>query len=113
VREAAAEQMRTAALQIGGEVDRALSALRESSARGSSLESAILQFTEVVRIEKLRLETGTGVQTDYLAAEADLVSTRVSLADVQYAEVVARVELARATGMLDPSTLAQLLMVKP
>lgn len=112
-RDAAAEQIRNVELQLRGEVDRALSALREASARVNGLESAILQFTEVVRIEKLRLETGTGVQTDYLAAEADLLGTRASLADVQYAEVVARVELARATGLLDPSTLPQLLTVKP
>jgi outer membrane protein TolC len=112
-RDAAAEQVRNVELQIRGEIDRALSALREAGARLAGLESAILQFTEVVRIEKLRLETGTGTQTDYLAAEADLLGARASLADVQYGEVVARVELARATGLLDPATLPQLLTVKP
>lgn len=112
-REAAAEQVRALELQIGGEVDRALSALREASARVASIESAIRQFTEVARIEQLRLDTGTGTQTDYLAAEVDLLTARATLADLQYAEVVARVELARATGLLDPATLSQLLMVKP
>jgi outer membrane protein len=112
-RDAAAEQVRTVELQIRGELDRALSALREASARLISLESAIVQFAEVVRIEKLRLETGTGTQTDYLAAEADLLQTRASVADLQYAEVVAQVEVARITGALDPATLLQLLVVKP
>jgi outer membrane protein TolC len=112
-REAAAEEVRNLELQIGGEVDRALSALREARARVASIESAIRQFTEVARIEQLRLETGTGTQTDYLAAEADVLSARATLADLQYAEVVARVELARATGLLDPATLPQLLTVKP
>lgn len=112
-REAAAEQVRNLELQIGGEVDRALSALREASARVTSIESAIRQFAEVARIEQLRLDTGTGTQTDYLTAEVDLLTARATLADLQYAEVVARVELARATGLLDPATLPQLLMVKP
>jgi outer membrane protein, multidrug efflux system len=112
-RDVAAEQVRNVELQLRGEVDRALSALRAAGARVTGLESAVLQFTEVVRIEKLRLETGTGIQTDYLAAEADLLAARASLADVRYAEVVARIELARATGLLDPSTLSQLLTVTP
>jgi outer membrane protein len=112
-RDAAAEEVRNVELQIHGELDRALSALREASARLTSLESAILQFAEVVRIEKLRLETGTGTQTDYLAAEADLLETRASVADLQYAEVVAQVEVARVTGSLDPATLPQRLTVKP
>jgi outer membrane protein TolC len=112
-REGAAEAVRTLELQIGGEVDRALSALREATARVASIESAIRQFTEVARIEQLRLDTGTGMQTDYLTAEADVLAARATLADLQYAEVVARVELARATGLLDPATLPQLLTVKP
>lgn len=112
-RDVAAEQVRTAELRIRGEVDRALSALREASARLASIESAILQFAEVVRIEKLRLDTGTGTQTDYLAAEANLLGARATLADVQFTEVVARVELARATGLLDPAALSQLLTVQP
>jgi outer membrane protein len=112
-RDAAAEQGRSVELQIRGELDRALSALREASARLISLDSAILQFTEVVRIEKLRLETGTGTQTDYLAAEADLLAARASVADLQYAEVVAQVEVARVTGSLDPAALLQILTVKP
>lgn len=112
-REAAAEQVRNIELQIRGELDRALSALREAAARVASLESAVLQFTEVVRIEKLRLETGTGTQTDYLGAEADLLGARASLADLQYAEVVARVELARVTGVLDRTTLSQVVTVRP
>jgi outer membrane protein TolC len=112
-RDAVVEEVRNLELQIGGEVDRALSALRETTARVASIESAIRQFTEVTRIEKLRLETGTGLQTDYLSAEADLLVARATLADLQFAEVVARVELARATGLLDPATLPQLLTVKP
>jgi outer membrane protein len=112
-RDAAAEHIRHVELQIRGELDRALSALREAGARLISLDSAIVQFTEVVRIEKLRLETGTGTQTDYLAAEADLLQARASVADLQHAEVVAQVEVARVTGALDPATLLQLLVVKP
>lgn len=112
-REAAAEQVRNVELQIRGEFDRAFSALREAGARVASIESAIRYSTEVVRIEKLRLETGTGTQPDYLDEEAELLGARASLADLQYVEVVARVELARVTGLLDRATLQQLVTVKP
>lgn len=60
-------------------------------------------FSAVARTERLRLEVGTGTQTDYLAAEADLLVARADLAQVGHSVIVARAELARITGELDLS----------
>jgi outer membrane protein TolC len=54
----------------------------------------------VARIEALAREVGSGTQTDYLNAEADLVSARARLAEAEHAEIAARLELARVTGVL-------------
>ncbi|MGH7504048.1 MAG: hypothetical protein ACRELX_00280, partial [Longimicrobiales bacterium] len=51
-------------------------------------------------VERLAADAGAGVQTDYLLAESELLDTRAALSAARYAEVVARVELARATGRL-------------
>lgn len=98
---AAAERVRAAEQQVGRDVDRAVATVEESRARAASLETAVSRFAEVARIELLRQETGTGTQTDYLAAEADLLAARAALADARRAVIVARAELARVTGTLD------------
>lgn len=82
-------------------VDEAFASWREKTVRVESLRRAVESQREVVRIEKLRLETGTGTQTDYLDAEADLLSARAQRARTRYAALRARMELARATGALD------------
>jgi outer membrane protein TolC len=62
---------------------------------------------EVVRIQKLLLETGQGTQTDYLDAEADLLAARASLSQARLGEVEARADLARAAGQLTPAWIEE------
>jgi len=105
----AAEQLRLAQIQLAEEVDRALSAVEESRARIKSLAVATERFAEVARIEKLSLEAGSRTQTDYLRAEADLLSARAGLVESRHTEIAARAELARLTGQLNSGWIAQLL----
>jgi outer membrane protein TolC len=104
---AAAEQVRTAGVETGMALDRALAELQQSRAVVSSLAGAVEKFEEVARVEKLRLDNGAGTQTDYLRAEGDLVLARANLAAARYRAVAARVELARISGVLGPDWVEQ------
>jgi outer membrane protein TolC len=88
-------------------IDRALSALMAADARTAAWQAAVDQGEEVVRMEQLALDTGGGVQTDYLAAHAELLRARAALAQARFAAVMARVDLASATGDLTPAWLAE------
>lgn len=87
-------------------VDRALTALNAARARVTALAAAVTQSEEVTRIERLALEAGAGVQSDYLTAEAALFRARAALTDATATEVLARVELARVTGELTTDWVA-------
>ncbi len=104
---AAAARVRGVEQQLGREVDRATSAIEEARARVTALETAVSRFAEVVRIEVLRLDAGTGTQTDYLDAEADLLAAQAALAEARHGAIAARVELARVTGTLDLAWVEQ------
>jgi outer membrane protein TolC len=110
---AAQEQLRGAELNVEQAVDRSLAALREAHARVAALETAVDQSAEVARIEQLSLEVGSGTQTDYLNAEANLLGARASLIEARHAEISARVELARITGELSRDWLAHTLEPVP
>lgn len=83
-------------------LDQALAALERAQARTVSLQEAAEQFREVVRVEALRLEHGAGTQVDYLQAVSELAAAESALAESRFAEIVARTDLARATGTLEP-----------
>lgn len=104
---AAQEQVRLAELQVREDVDRAAAAAEEAEARIASLVKAEERFAEVVRVQKLMLDEGAGTQTDYLNAEADLLGARASLAEARHAAALARVDLARAAGLLTPEWLRE------
>jgi outer membrane protein len=104
---AAQEQVRLAEVQVREDVDRAAAAGEEAEARIASLTKAEERFAEVVRVQKLMLDEGAGTQTDYLNAEADLLGARASLAEARHAAALARVDLARAAGLLTPEWLRQ------
>ncbi|MDE3151329.1 MAG: TolC family protein, partial [Gemmatimonadota bacterium] len=104
---AAAEQVRAAQLDVERRVDQNLAALNEARARVTALETAVAQTQEVERIEKLALDVGTVVQSDYLDAEARLYSTQAGLIRARHAEIGARVDLARTLGELSRSWLAR------
>lgn len=101
-RRRAGEELRVAEKTIERAVDRAASRVDETLARIRSLERATSRSEEVVRIERLRLDEGRGIQTDYLDAEASLLAVRARLVEARHATIRARVELARAVGTLDP-----------
>jgi outer membrane protein TolC len=104
-RDAAAERLRAAREQAARDVDRALASLEQSLASTSSLTRAVDSFGEVARIEQLRLEAGTGTQTDFLDAQADLLAARADLSRARHGAIAARVELARAAGELSTEWL--------
>jgi outer membrane protein len=95
-----------AELRVTDGVDGALVALLSAEARSAAWRAAVEQLAEVVRIERLALDTGGGVQTDYLNAEAELLRARASLTESRYAALVAHVELARAAGDLTAEWIA-------
>lgn len=110
---AAAEQLRGAQLSVEQRIDQALAALREAHARVAALQSAVERSAEVTRIERLSLEVGSGTETDYLDAEARLLSARAGLIEARHAEISARVELAGMTGELSRDWLDQALETVP
>jgi outer membrane protein len=109
----ATEQLRLARLNIEQGVDRAFAALREAHAQSAALESASEESAEVARIERLSLDVGSGTQTDYLNAEANLLRARASLIEARHAEISARVSLARIVGQLSRDWLARTLETTP
>ncbi|MGH7468270.1 MAG: TolC family protein [Longimicrobiales bacterium] len=96
-----------AELRIAEAVDRAFSAHEAARARADALRAAVTQAEEVARIERLALEAGSGVQSDYISAEAELFRVRAALTDATYAQVLARVELAGITGEISPDWIAR------
>ena len=107
LREASHANLRLAELGAAASVDRALATLEEAEARAASLHTAVDRSAEVARIERLRLDTGTGVQADYLQAEATLLSLRATLSEVEHGAVLARIQLAKAVGELDEGWLEE------
>jgi len=103
---AAQERLRLTQSDVAQELDRALSAVAEAEARVASLGTAVARSEEVARIEQLRLDAGSGVQRDYLDAEAVLFANRAALVQAENAEILARVSVARITGALDVAWLA-------
>lgn len=101
----AGEELRLAQLRLEEAVDVALNAEREARALVEAVSRAVEHQAEVVRIEILTLEEGAGTQTDYLAAEAELLRVRSALIEARHRHIAARVELARVVGELDAAWL--------
>jgi outer membrane protein len=108
--EAARAELGAVLREVEDAVDAALTGYRAAVSRVAALETAEAQSAEVARIEALALEAGAGVQTDYLRAEADLLSTRAALAEARHGAAEARIRLARATGGLDLARVLELLV---
>jgi len=111
--DAAAARAREAELGAADAADRALAALEASAGRTEALAAAVKHLAEVVRVERLSLDVGSGVQTDYLRAEADLMRARAALAQARYAHIAAVVDLAAITGDLTPEWLAGMVETTP
>jgi len=106
---AAAAQLEAARQAAEQSVDAAVATLTSASATVEALATAVAQSEEVERIRLLSLQVGSGTETDYLDAEATLLSNRASLVQAQNAEIAARVELARVTGELSPEWMVRVL----
>ncbi len=104
---AAQAELAAAELRVADAIDRALSAFEAARARTQALRAAVAQAAEVARIERLALDAGSGVQTDYIIAEAELFRVRAALTETSYTEVLARVELARVVGELSNEWIQQ------
>lgn len=98
---AARGDLDVARLQVEQAVDAAATAVVEADARAEALAVALAQWDEVTRIEALALETGSGTQSDLLSAQAGLYQARAGQAQARYNAILARVQLARAEGVLD------------
>jgi outer membrane protein TolC len=103
---AAAARLRLLEDALAAELDRALAARAETLARAAALEVAAARAAEVVRIERLRLDAGAGVEADYLEAEAELLELRAQRVDAAHAAVAAQAELARLAGALSAEWIA-------
>jgi outer membrane protein TolC len=109
----AVAQLRLARMGVETSVDQALGAMREARARVAALSGAVDQSAEVARIERLALDVGSGTQSDFLEAEANLLGARAGLIDARHAEVMARVELARLLGELTRAWITRTLEQSP
>jgi multidrug efflux system outer membrane protein len=111
--DAAQEQLALAELEGREQLDRALTQVREQSARSEAVATAVRHLAEVTRIERLALDAGVGTQTDFLRAEADLHRARAALVQAEYGAILALVELARTTGDLTIDWLHRTLETSP
>jgi len=106
--QAANEQVRSAEQAAELSVDGALATVTAARATVDALASAVEQSEEVERIRLLSVQVGSGTETDYLDAEATLLSNRAALVQARHAEIAARIELARVTGVLTPEWLTRM-----
>ncbi len=70
-------------------------------------------LAEVARIERLSLEAGIGVQSEYLRAEARLAEARARLASLEHEQTLSLIRLAEASGTLTLEWLEQLVENSP
>ncbi len=105
---AANEQLRAARQAAELSVDAALATVAAARATVDALVTAVAQSEEVERIRLLSVQVGSGTETDYLDAEATLLSNRAALVQARNAEIAARIELARVTGVLTPEWLTRM-----
>ncbi len=110
---AATEGLRLTEMEVQRALDRVLSAVDEAEARTRALRKAVEQFDEVVRIERLELDAGSGLQTDYLRAEAELFEAQAQLTRAEHGEITAQIDLARVSGQLSRRWVADELEVEP
>jgi len=97
----AEDQLDQTRLAVEGALDQANTSLVEATGRAEALQASVTQWREVARIEALSLETGAGVQEDFLRAEARLYGAQAGYARARYDVVLAHIRMARAQGTLD------------
>jgi multidrug efflux system outer membrane protein len=110
---AAGAQVEVVREQVALAADRARTAEAEARARAEALTVAVDRFEELVRVERLALDEGSGVQSDFLRAQAGLLGARAGLARARREVVEARVAWARAVGTLDVDWIDHRMEVRP
>jgi len=110
---AAEARVLDAETEVAGALDRALAADQEAGARVAAGIRATRHLGELTRIERLRLETGVGTETDFLRAEADFRRAQAELVEARHAAILARVEVARLTGALTEEWVATMVEAMP
>lgn len=88
--------------------DAARAAEAEARSRADALAAAVERFAELARVERLALDEGVGLQSDWLRAEAGLFESRAGLAEARHRVLAARIAWARAVGRLDLDWITQL-----
>lgn len=99
-RAAATASLRLAELDVEAAIDDALTAAVEADARAAALEDAVASYRAVLDVERLALDEGAGVQSDFLRAAASLRDAETALSAARHARFIARVRLAQAAGLL-------------
>lgn len=97
----AEDQLEQTRLAVENALDGARTSLVEAQGRVEALQASVAQWQEVARIEALSLETGAGVQQDFLRAEARLFGAQAGYARARYDVVLAHIRMARTQGTLD------------
>jgi outer membrane protein TolC len=100
-RRAAEEQLRLVEDDTAARIDRAWAGVESARSRAEALAAAARARDDVARVEKVALDVGAGVVSDYLEALADLFETHAAEIRARHAILSSEVELARATGALD------------
>jgi len=103
----------TTSLRVQEAIDHAVGSVQELGARVEALTVSVGHLEEIVRIEQLTLDAGTGIQAEYLRAQANLREARARLAQVRHTEIAARLELSRLSGDLDVAWLEEALEMTP
>ncbi|MSR22036.1 MAG: TolC family protein [Gemmatimonadetes bacterium] len=110
---AATEELRLREIEVADALEAARAAAGAAAARTRAFEASIAQWEEIARIETLALDEGTGVQSDYLEAEAALFAARAEYAGARYEEIRSLLAAARVEGRLGRSWLDNMLETIP
>lgn len=100
-RRAAEERLRLVEDETAARIDRARAGVESARTRAEALAAAAEARDDVARVEKVAVDVGAGVVSDYLDALADLFEVRAAEIRARHAILRSEVELARATGDLD------------
>lgn len=103
----ASEALRAVELMVEDGVEGAMAAIEEAEALREALERGEAQAAEVARIEALALEVGSGIQAEFLRAQAGLFRARASLTQARHGEAMAWFRLARVMGELSTDWLRE------
>ncbi len=112
-RRAAEERLRLVEDETAARIDRARAGVEAARTRAAALATAVQARDEVARVEKIAVDVGAGVVSDYLDALADLFEARAGEIRARHAILESEVELARATGDLDLEWLEHRLEATP